>query len=144
MKKVFALLFLVTSVGKAQYGNGGQYATTQSGLLNNASVFTVEFWVKTTESRNNNIYWQRPYLFGNETNGDNSGDFGITLNNGYIGMFEGVSNLNTDQQFLSTSIRINDNYWHYIAAVNNGQTFNLYVDGNIVGSLVSGRQLYTN
>lgn len=59
-------------------------------------------------------------------------------------MWEGVSNLNTDQQFLSNSIRINDYLWHHIAAVNNGQTLNLYVDGHLVGSLVSGRQLSTN
>ncbi|MGC4101712.1 LamG-like jellyroll fold domain-containing protein [Ferruginibacter sp.] len=120
-----------------------QYTTTQSGLLNGANIFTVEFWVKTAETKSNNIFWQRPYLFGNETNGDNSGDFGITINNGYIGMFEGISNLNTDQQFLSNSIRVNDNFFHHIAAVNNGQTINLYVDGNIVGSLVSGRTLQT-
>ena len=149
MKHLFSLMLaaFIFSVhtANAQYNNQqGQPIIMQSGMLNGANTFTVEFWVKTNDNRSNNTYWQRPYLFGNETNGDNSGDFGITLNNGYIGMFEGLSNLNTDQQFLSTSIRINDNYWHYIAAVNNGQTFNLYVDGNIVGSLVSGRQLYTN
>lgn len=149
MKQLFFLVVAVSILSvytaNAQYNKQpGQPIVMQSGMLNGASTFTIEFWVKTNENRSNNTYWQRPYLFGNETNGDNSGDFGITLNNGYIGMFEGLSNLNTDQQFLSTSIRINDNYWHYIAAVNNGQTFNLYVDGNIVGSLVSGRQLYTN
>lgn len=141
MKKNYLLLFValtfLITAAKAQY------TTTQNALLNGANIFTVEFWVKTSETKSNATYWQRPYLFGNETNGDNSGDFGITLNNGYIGMFEGVSNLNTDQQFLSTSIRVNDNFFHYIAAVNNGQTINLYVDGNIVGSLVSGRQLNT-
>jgi hypothetical protein len=146
MKHLFLLILAgCTFSANAQYNNQpSQPIIIQQGILNGANTFTVEFWVKTNDNRSNNTYWQRPYLFGNETNGDNSGDFGITLNNGYIGMFEGVSNLNTDQQFLSTSIRINDNYWHYIAAVNNGQTFNLYVDGNIVGSLVSGRQLYTN
>ena len=141
MKKIFLLTIIIlmcfSSFVKAQF------TTTQSGLLNGATIFTIEFWVKTGETKSNNIYWQRPYLFGNETNGDNSGDFGITINNGYIGMFEGVSSLNTDQQFLSTSIRVNDGFFHHIAAVNNGQTINLYVDGNIVGSLVSGRQLNT-
>lgn len=137
-----AIIFFNVSV-EAQYNSPGQPIITQNGLLNGASVFTVEFWVKTSENRSNDIYWQRPFLFGNATNGNNSGDLGITINNGYIGMFEGISNLNTDQQFLSTSIRVNDNFWHHIAAVNNGQTINLYVDGNIVGSLVSGRQLFT-
>jgi hypothetical protein len=147
--KYFASLLVAagiffTLVVNAQYNNPGQAVRTQTGLLNNANVFTIEFWVKTIDSRSNAVYWQRPYLFGNETNGDNSGDLGITINNGYIGMYEGLSNLNTDQQFVSTSIRINDDFWHHIAAVNNGQTLNLYVDGNIAGSLVSGRSLNTN
>ena len=140
----FAASLIFSLVSKAQYNGNGKPFITQNGLLNGASVFTVEFWVKTNDNRSNNTYWQRPYLFGNETNGNNSGDFGITINNGYISMFEGLSNLNNDQQFLSNSIRVNDNFWHHIAAVNNGQTVSLYVDGNIVGSLVTGRQLYTN
>lgn len=137
-------LVLFSFQAQAQNNNLHQPIITQTGLLNGVTVFTVEFWVKTNESKGNTVYWQRPYLFGNETNGDNSGDFGITTNFGYVGMFEGVSNLNTDQQFLSTSIRINDNFWHHVAAVNNGQTLSLYIDGNIAGSLVSGRQLNTN
>jgi hypothetical protein len=140
MKKI---IFLPVAVFIFSLVTQAQYTLTQNGLLNGSNVFTVEFWVKTSETKSNPTYWQRPFLFGNETNGDNSGDFGITVNNGYIGMFEGLSNLNTDQQFLSTSIRVNDNFFHHIAAVNNGQTINLYVDGNIVGSLVSGRQLNT-
>ena len=139
-------LFIFSAVASAQYNNGynnSHFSTTQNGLLNGASTFTVEFWVKTSENRSNDLYWQRPYFFGNATNGDNSGDFGITSNSGYVGMWEGISNLNTDQQFLSNGTRINDNFWHHVAAVNNGQTLNLYVDGNIIGSLVSGRQLIT-
>ena len=143
VKSILFLLVFFSCRAEAQ-NNNRQPIITQKGLLNGAAVFTIEFWVKTNESRGNNIYWQRPYLFGNETTGDNSGDFGITTNFGYIGMFEGVSNLNTDQQFLSTSIRVNDNFYHHIAAVNNGQTINLYVDGNIAGSLVSGRRLITD
>ncbi|MEO5942682.1 MAG: LamG domain-containing protein [Ferruginibacter sp.] len=146
MHKYILLSFvLFVNVANAQFSNGqnGSYFQTPSNTLNNAAVFTVEFWVKTTDNRSNNLYWQRPYLFGAATDGDNSGDMGITINNGYIGMWEGISNLNTDQVFLSNSVRISDNFWHHIAAVNNGQTMNLYVDGNIVGSLVTGRTLRT-
>ena len=140
----FALFAIAAKAqpNRDQY-NHEQATPTAAGTLNDASVFTVEFWVKTTENRSNNVYWQRPYLFGNETNGDNSGDFGITTNNGYVSMWEGCSSLNSDQNFLS-NVRINDDNWHHIAAVNNGQNFNLYVDGRIVGSLVSGKRLYTS
>jgi hypothetical protein len=139
------MLFAITAKAQPnrdQY-NRGQATATAAGILNDASVFTVEFWVKTTDNRSNNTYWQRPYLFGNETNGDNSGDFGITINNGYIAMWEGCSSLNSDQNFLS-NIRINDDNWHHIAAVNNGKNINLYVDGKIAGSLVSGKRLRTS
>ncbi len=146
-KSILFSLVLFATVAKAQPNRDqytrGQATPTAAGTLNDASVFTVEFWVKTTDNRSNNVYWQRPYLFGNETNGDNSGDFGITTNNGYIAMWEGCSSLNSDQNFLS-NVRINDDFWHHIAAVNNGQNFNLYVDGKIVGSLVSGKRLYTS
>jgi len=143
---LFSLIFFAAAAkaqpNRDQYTRG-QATATAAGTLNGVSVFTVEFWVKTTENRSNNVYWQRPYLFGNETNGDNSGDFGITTNNGYIAMWNGCSSLNSDQNFLS-NVRINDDNWHHIAAVNNGQNINLYVDGNIVGSLVSGKRLYTS
>ena len=127
----------------AQYNGNDRFATLQSGLPDNSPVFTIECWIKTTESRGSDVYWQRPYIFGNETNGDNSGDFGVTLNYGYIGMWEGISSLNTDQQFTSASLRVNDDLWHHIAAVNNGQTISLYVDGKITASLVSGKRLST-
>ena len=144
MKKYLLFIMLISGkISLAQYNANGQQMKTSAGTLNNASVFTVEFWVQTSDNRSDNVYWQRPALFGNETNGDNSGDFAIILNNGYIGMWEGISNLNADQNFLSNSVRINDNFWHHIAAVNTGQMLNLYVDGNIVGSLVSGRSLNT-
>jgi hypothetical protein len=143
MKYILFAFLIFATAAHAQNSNA-QYTKTQNGLLNGATVFTVEFWVKITDNHSSDVYWQRPYLFGNETNGNNSGDFGITTNGGYIGMFEGISSLNTDQQFLSNSVRINDNIWHHIAAVNNGQTVNLFVDGNVVGSLVSGRGVTTN
>ena len=142
---LFCLLFFSLKTVAQYNGNqSGMLVSTTSGLLNHATVFTIEFWVKTVDNRRNDVYWQRPTLFGNVTSGENSGDFGITLNSGYVGMWEGVSNLNGDQQFLSNSVRINDGFYHHIAAVNNGQTINLYVDGNIIGSLVSGRNLVTS
>lgn len=143
MKKYILFITLFYACRLLAQNNNPAYTKTQSGLLNGATIFTIEFYVKTTNTQSNNVYWQRPYLFGNATNGDNSGDFGITTNNGFIGMYCGCSSLNTDQQFLSNSIKINDNFYHHIAAVNNGQTINLYVDGNIVGSVISGRALAT-
>lgn len=142
MKKFLLCIFMSIILCAASHAQV-PYTLTQNGLLNGATVFTVEFWLKTTNSKASNVYWQRPCLFGNITRGDNSGDFVINTNAGYIGMFEGISSLNSDQQFLSTNVRISDNVFHHIAAVNNGQTISLYVDGKITCVLISGRPLQT-
>ena len=128
----------------ATLSNSNQYAATPKGMCNNSRIFTLEFWVNTNESRTNAIYWQRPCLLGNITSGLSSGDLCITINNGYIGMWEGLSLKNTDQEFTSPYVRINDNLWHHIAVVNNGQTISLFVDGNNVGTLASGKFLLTD
>ncbi|MFP5040914.1 LamG-like jellyroll fold domain-containing protein [Parasediminibacterium sp. JCM 36343] len=150
MKKMAVVLFSIVGMlclinASAQYNKAdAQPIITETGLFNRASFFTFEFWVKTTENSGSNTYWQRPALFGNITDGYNSGDFSINTNYGYIGMWEGFSSNNSDQIFLSDRVRINDNQWHHIAAVNDGINVNLFVDGQKIGSLVSGRQLITD
>ncbi len=138
-----SFLYAQTFTSSITLDGNTQFAALPKSLLNNASVFTIEFWVKTGESRGSGTFWQRPYLLGNATNGDNSGDFGITTDNGYISMFEGFSSLNTDQSFESASVKINDNNWHHIAAVNNGAYIYLYADGKLADSLTSGKPLIT-
>lgn len=140
----FSLILFVKAQPNNNIQPNGNGQITPIGLLNNANMFTVEFWVKTTENGSNNTYWQRPCLFGNATDGNNSGDFGINMNNGYVGMWEGLSNTNTDQFFLSNNVRINDDQWHHIAAVNDGRNITLFVDGSRIASLISGRQLNTS
>ena len=113
-------------------------------LLNNLNQFTIDFWVNTTESRSSNIFWQRPTLLGIATAGDNSGDFAINTSNGYIGFYEGFSTQNTDQVYLSSHTKINDNTWHQISLVNDGANCKLYVDGLFETSLISGKKVITN
>ncbi|MEP6676910.1 MAG: LamG-like jellyroll fold domain-containing protein [Ferruginibacter sp.] len=146
---LFILALLVANCCSAQFG--GTYTfdgTTQSvatpnGMLNTASVFTIEFWIKTTENRTSGTFWQRPTMVGVVTNGNASGDLGITSNNGYIAMFSGLNN-GGDQDFLSATLKINDNAWHHIAAVDNGTLIRLFVDGNLQGSLPVNIGLQTN
>lgn len=120
-----------------------QSVVTPSGMMNGGTIFTIEFWVKTTENRTNSTYWQRPSLISSASSGGPSGDFGITTNNGYIGIWSGL-NSGGDNDFLSTTTQINDNAWHHIAAVNNGTDIKLYADGMLQGSISSGLGLSTN
>lgn len=131
--------------GKAFNFNGlNQYAATPNGMLNGAQTFTIEFFVKTKECRNNGTFWQRRSLIGTASGGCNSGDFGINTNNGYIGEWGGLVTTNCDREFLSNITQINDGQWHHVAAVNDGAMVKLYVDGVYQGEIEAGTALATN
>ena len=129
--------------GTFTFDGTSQSVAAPNGMLNGATVFTMECWIKTTETGSNATYWNRPTLIGIASNGNASGDFGITSNNGYIGMFTGL-NSGGDNSFLSATKQINDNNWHHVAAVNNGSSINLFVDGVLEGTLASGLALQTS
>jgi len=120
-----------------------QFAVLPKGVLDGKTVFTIEFWVKTTENgTNNNYYWQKPTLLGEARANGNDGDFGITTANGAIGMWEGFSSTGSDQVMQTTKL-INDNTWHHVAAVNNGTWLYLFVDGVKLDSVSSGNAILT-
>lgn len=129
--------------GTAIYFDGiSQHANLSTAVLANATKFTIEFWIKTTENRSSDIFWQRPTMIGNETVNAPSNDFGITTDNGRVGMWSGL-NYHGDN-FMLTNTSINDNRWHHIAAVNNGEIIVLYVDGILQnGHISSGLKLIT-
>lgn len=111
-------------------------------VLNGATQFTIEYWIKSAENRSNGTFSQNPTMIGNEVPGASSGEFSIYSSNGFIGMW-GELNSGT-QNFVSSSTKINDNRWHHIAAVNNGTNVVLYVDGISVGSIPSGNGIATS
>lgn len=119
-----------------------QFASLPNGALSGKTVFTIEFWVKTTESRTSGTYWQKPTLIGEARNAGNDGDFGITLDNKALGMWHGFSSDGNDK-YLQTNTMIADNQWHHIAAVNNGTYIYLYADGVKLDSLLSGNPIIT-
>ncbi|MBK7761864.1 MAG: hypothetical protein IPI46_00640 [Bacteroidetes bacterium] len=95
-------------------------------ILHGASQFTIDFWIKTTENGSSGTYWQKPTIIGNANPSAPDGDFGITTHNGQLGVWSGMC---CGDQALQTTMAINDNQWHHIAAVNNGSILVLYVDG---------------
>ncbi|MBS1736471.1 MAG: T9SS type A sorting domain-containing protein [Bacteroidetes bacterium] len=129
--------------GNLQTDGSTQCVQSPNAMLNGVTIWTMELWVKTTESRANATYWNRPSLMATVSSGNSSGDFGIITNNGYIGMWSGL-NSSGDNDFLSSTVQINNNNWHHIAAVNDGSNIKLYVDGVLAGSISSGLGLFTN
>lgn len=95
-------------------------------LLNGATQFTVDFWIKTTENRTNITYWQKPTILGNANSATSDGDFGITTNGGMIGVWHGLCCGDLE---LQTTKVINDNTWHHVAVVNDGTNLVVFVDG---------------
>ncbi|MBL7773213.1 MAG: hypothetical protein JNM95_10140 [Chitinophagaceae bacterium] len=95
-------------------------------ILDGATQFSIDFWVKTTENRSGGTYWQHPTMIGNANPSSPDGDFGIVLNNGQLAVWHGLC---CSDQSLQTTKVINDNQWHHIAVVNNGSTMVLYADG---------------
>ena len=108
-------------------------AAATSGL----SQFAFSLWVKTTESGASGTFWKRPTLFGQSTTLPASGDFAINTNNGYIAFWTGIQPV-SDDEYVSSSLQVNDNAWHHVLVSNDGASASLYVDGAFEASLASG------
>ncbi|MBS1496154.1 MAG: T9SS type A sorting domain-containing protein [Bacteroidetes bacterium] len=123
--------------GSALYfeGTANQYYAQLPSLLDGTNIFSVDFWVKTTDNNSNPTYWLKPTLVGNANPAAPDGDFGITLNNGQIGVWSGISS--SGDQDLQTTKAINDDKWHHVAAVSDGTNLVLYVDGMLLPGSIS-------
>lgn len=122
--------------GNSIYFNGSNNNYAQlPPLLDGTNIFTVDFWVKTTDNNSNPIYWLKPTLVGNANPSSQDGDFGITLNNGQIGVWSGISSSGDNE--LQTTKTINDDKWHHVAVVSDGANMVLYVDGMLLPGSIS-------
>jgi len=126
--------------GALSFNGTDQTVSIPSAATAGLRAFGMEFWVKTSETGINAVSWQRPTLIGQATPGPQSGDFGITTNNGYIGFWTGLSS-SGDNVYLSTKTKINDNLWHFIKVANDGAKASLTVDNVFEASLATGLPL---
>lgn len=130
--------------GVFSFNGTDQAAVTPSAVLSNASVFTIEFWVNTLQSGSTANYWTNPTLIGNENGNAPDNDFGITTQNGFLSIWSGLNDGCCDN-FISAAVPINDGTWHHVAAVNDGSTINLFLDGiNVAAILSSNKPLITS
>lgn len=116
-------------------GTSGQSYAQLPSLLDGTNIFTVDFWVKTTDNSSNPTFWLNPVLVGNVNPVSPDGDFGISLNNGQIGVWSGICSCG--DQLLQTTKTISDDKWHHVAAVSDGTDMVLYVDGMLMPGSIS-------
>jgi hypothetical protein len=111
------------------FDGSGDYLTLpdDSSLELANSSFTIEMWVKTTNST------QYATLYSRTPFGFNSGMWSLMMNHAsttagdlavYVADYNGGSPL-----LASTGVNIRDGNWHHIALVRNSSSWNLYVDG---------------
>jgi hypothetical protein len=97
--------------------------------------FTIEYWIKTTESRSNSHLVTRGIV--DMEVGGTPGDFRNTINGGKV--FFGVGSGGLDPTLVSTTT-INTGQWYHVAMTrqkSNGQ-IRLYVNGNLEETGTSG------
>ena len=145
MKNVYLyLLFLTTLAVTAQVDNLSlNFNADQTGLINfgpineldNASQFTFEAWVKVDEWKQNSI------LFAKRLDAQNK--IGIQLGNGTNGqLFFMVAK--GGNAYLSANTALNDNNWHHVALVYDGNQavannrITAYVDGVSISNFYTG------
>ncbi len=88
--------------------------------------FTIEGWIRTTDSRNGNGFWQGSPLFYADVNGAPKDDFGVTILNDHLAFGVG----NPDTTIESTSA-VNTGAWVHVAVtrVKSTGVISVYVNG---------------
>jgi hypothetical protein len=112
--------------GDALQFNGSSSTVTASAVLSGSTDFTLGAWVKTSASSTGVIVQQR---------GGGTGQFQLVVNSdGTVTFWVGRNGTSNFQFDITSSNSINDGNWHYVAAVRQGASGYLYVDGVEVGS----------
>jgi len=95
--------------------------------------FTIEAWIRTTDSRNGNSFWQGAPLFHADVSGQHD-DFGVTILGSHLAFGVG----NPDTTVVSTSA-VDTGAWVHVAVtrVKTSGILSVFVDGVRENSLVA-------
>lgn len=108
--------------------NGGSLIDLAEPISFGSSDFAIEAWFNTASASTDQQIWESDYT-GTPSQPQ---DVSLALASGKA-QFK-VEDANGTSALVTSSSTYNDGAWHYIAAVRNGSTFTLYVDGISVGS----------
>jgi hypothetical protein len=137
-KQLFSLLASFALLGSSQLAQAQTGASLNFDGTNDyvsvarpiSSDFTIEFWVKTTQTAGGGQWYNGVGLVDGEVGGVTN-DFGTALVGGNFAFGVG----NPDVTITSTTT-VNDGNWHHVAATRVMSTgaINIYVDGNLEAS----------
>ncbi len=126
------------SAGTALQFSGTQYANVTRNISDD---FTIEAWINTTDNSSTGTqYYQGSGLLFADLAGITN-DFGAAILNGKF--IFGTGNPDVS---IQSSTTVTDGQWHHVAAVRRKATgvIEIYVDGVLEGSLVTGNTLSLN
>jgi len=104
--------------------DGSRITTPYSADFSTAtSDFTIDFWIKTTQSSYGIITYQ-----GDASGTQSTVNHLIKIDSGVLQWTPNYE-IFPSNSWLSSLAAINDNKWHHVACVRNGDVFTLYIDG---------------
>lgn len=112
--------------------------TNQSFMITrpNQTNFTWNVWFKTTTTGGTKGYWwQGLQIIGGDTNQVTTGDFGLSIAQGYLQF--GIGANGYPDYTVTTKSTYNDNNWHMVTATRNSTTgdISIFVDGSLNNTL---------
>ncbi|MCU0437614.1 MAG: T9SS type A sorting domain-containing protein [Raineya sp.] len=133
-----SFLFLHFYISAQPLGNRGMYFDGIDDQVKcsaiNLNNFTIEFWIKTTQTGGLSNAWQNGYgLVDAEDNGAPN-DYGVSLGNGKIVAGIGDGNPTPEDFSLASVTSVNDGAWHHVAVTRSGNNMQIFIDGDLNAS----------
>ncbi|WP_160328158.1 LamG-like jellyroll fold domain-containing protein [Solirubrum puertoriconensis] len=91
--------------------------------------FTLEFWLNTTQTAPQGTQWYQGVGLLDAEVGGVTNDFGTALLENKVAFGMGNPDIT-----IQSATAVNDGRWHHVAAVRNGSTMQLYIDGKLEAS----------
>lgn len=119
--------------------NSGTYISLDSStsvtlpddILPNATEFTIELEISTTQTDWHMLDYMEPMVVGRDISGSNDDSWGLTLSGGYLCFW--AEPRGSDEFKLESAAKVNDGQFHQIAAVSNADgSLDLYCDHRLV------------
>jgi RHS repeat-associated protein len=124
---------LTSDTDKAVTFNGTTgYVNAVSVGAGQSSTFSAEAWIKTTQSSGT-----PPYFVGEGSTSSNNPFDGLTLSTALTKAEFHVRDNAGNQVILDGTTTVNNGAWHHLVGVRNGNSFSLYVDGNLDATTTS-------
>ncbi len=112
-----------TASGYFSGGNDRIYTPDNDDFAFGTGNFTIDLWIKTTQSTQGHIVYQ-----GNDSGTASTVAFWIRMNGGKVDFTPDYRSYPSNHLIQSLA-NVNDGNPHHVAVVRNGDTFTLYVDG---------------